>query len=128
MDFTQMGPTVQMHGWYLQGRRRAVTWTWAFPGTRLLEEPEEKGHRAWRAAFRGHSGSSPEPLLSAFHPPLPTGPRGGASWCLQLGGFWKGAGEGPSDSNAGRLDYTSPSPRTLGPKPAHLLPVLEDAS
>ena len=98
MDFTRTGPTVQMHGWYLQERRRAVTWTWTFPGTRRLKEPEErKGHRAWLGCLQGTPGSSPESLPSAFHPPPSTCPGGGASWCLQLGRCWKGeGGEGPS--------------------------------
>lgn len=96
MDFTGTGPTVQMHGWYLQDKRRAVTGTWAFPGTRLLRESEKKGHRAWQALFRKHNSSIPESLPSAFYPPLQTCPRGGASWCRQqwLDRCWKGGGQG----------------------------------
>lgn len=98
MEFTQTGPTVQMHGWYLQEeRRRAVTWTWAFPGTRRLKEPEERKGPGW-ALFRGHIAAalSPSHLPSTPHPPLVPG-EGSLGVCSWLGRCRKGEGEkGPS--------------------------------
>lgn len=112
MDFTRTGPTLQMHGWYLQDRTRAVIWTWAFPGTRLLREPEEKkGHRAWQALFRKHNSSSPESLPSAFHPPRPLvpgeGPLGARSWA--------GAGRGREGSDP----LTAMGDPRITPHPPH---------
>ena len=49
--FTRTGPTVQMHVWYLQGRRRAVTGLGPFWDRAGPEEPEERKGRGpgWAA-------------------------------------------------------------------------------
>lgn len=98
----------------IQERRRAVTWTWALPGTK----PGERSLRRGRG--RGLAGLSPEdmraavlsPCPSAFHPPLPTCPGEGPL------GPGLGGGGTLSVSNTGLLGYTSPSPCALDPNPA----------
>lgn len=61
-----------MHGWYLQERRRAVTWTRASPGTRWGERSLRRGRGTGLAGdFRGHDSSSPEPLPNCLAPTTP---------------------------------------------------------
>lgn len=68
MDFTRTGPTAQMHGWYLQERRRQPPGL-AFSWMRWGKEPEDRKRLCLAALALCAPGSNSPAPFPFFLPP-----------------------------------------------------------